>query len=203
MFYVLFYANYAANMTFASAPLLTTSRLMTRLATYKDVAKVVHYYQNNRVFLAPFEPVRSDEFFTEKFWRSQIERSLTEFNYHQSLRLVIFEQAPPQAIVGIINFTQFSRGASESCVVGYSLAESAQGKGYMSEALSAAIDYVFDELGFHRIMASYMPRNQRSGALLKKLGFTVEGYARDYLLINNQWEDHILTSLVNHNWSAR
>jgi ribosomal-protein-alanine N-acetyltransferase len=45
-----------------------------------------------------------------------------------------------------------------------------------------------------------MPRNQRSGNLLKRLGFVVEGYARDYLLINDRWEDHILTSLTNPDW---
>lgn len=28
----------------------------------------------------------------------------------------------------------------------------------------------------------------------------VEGYARDYLMINGQWQDHILTSLINRNW---
>jgi ribosomal-protein-alanine N-acetyltransferase len=49
-------------------------------------------------------------------------------------------------------------------------------------------------------MANYMPRNQRSANVLKRLGFVVEGYARNYLLINNHWEDHILTSLTNPNW---
>ncbi|MBC7910537.1 MAG: alanine acetyltransferase, partial [Pyrinomonadaceae bacterium] len=28
-------------------------------------------------------------------------------------------------------------------------------------------------------------------------GFTVEGYARDYLLIDGEWRDHVLTSLTN------
>lgn len=46
-------------------------------------------------------------------------------------------------------------------------------------------------------MANYLPQNQRSAALLKRLGFSVEGYARDYLKINGEWQDHILTSLVN------
>ena len=55
----------------------------------------------------------------------------------------------------------------------------------------------------HRIMANYMPHNQRSGNLLKKLGFVVEGYARDYLLINGKWEDHILTSLNNDNYELK
>jgi len=61
-------------------------------------------------------------------------------------------------------------------------------------------DYVFQDLNFHRVMAHYMPHNQRSGNVLKRLGFVVEGYARDYLLINGKWQDHILTSLINPNW---
>lgn len=36
--------------------------------------------------------------------------------------------------------------------------------------------------------------------LLKRLGFVVEGYARDYLMINGLWQDHILTSLVDQWW---
>jgi ribosomal-protein-alanine N-acetyltransferase len=37
----------------------------------------------------------------------------------------------------------------------------------------------------------------RSGRLLGRLGFVIEGYARDYLLVNGRWEDHVLTSLIN------
>lgn len=52
-------------------------------------------------------------------------------------------------------------------------------------------------------MAAYLPHNQRSAKLLKRLGFVVEGYACDYLTIDGQWEDHILTSLTNCNWKDR
>ncbi|RQM45250.1 GNAT family N-acetyltransferase, partial [Aeromonas caviae] len=55
----------------------------------------------------------------------------------------------------------------------------------------------FRERGLHRIMASYMPANLRSGALLERLGFEQAGYARDYLMINGRWEDHVLTALIN------
>jgi ribosomal-protein-alanine N-acetyltransferase len=67
----------------------------------------------------------------------------------------------------------------------------------MQEALTGAIAYVFDELRLHRIMANYMPINERSGRLLRRLGFVVEGYARDYLFIAGGWRDHVLTALVN------
>ncbi|SRR5579883_586671 len=183
-------------------PQLSTHRLLVRLATSRDVREIVRYYRLNRLFLAPFEPTRSDAFFTEDFWRGQVERNLIEFNYNQSLRLFVFEQERPEVVVGIINFTQFFHGPFHACVMGYSLAEAKQGKGYMLESANVAIQYVFNELNMHRISANYMPRNQRSGNLLRKLGFVVEGYARDYLLINGTWEDHILTSLINPNWCA-
>ena len=44
--------------------------------------------------------------------------------------------------------------------------------------MAAGIDHLFRERGLHRIMASYMPANLRSGALLERLGFEQEGYAR-------------------------
>ena len=71
----------------------------------------------------------------------------------------------------------------------------------MREALEeAAIPFVFNKMRIHRINANYLPRNERSGGLLRRLGFTVEGYARDYLYINGRWEDHILTSCTNPDW---
>jgi [ribosomal protein S5]-alanine N-acetyltransferase len=72
----------------------------------------------------------------------------------------------------------------------------------MQEALTVGIKYVFNTMQCHRIQANYMPRNRKSGNLLAKLGFRVEGDAKDYLLINGVWEDHILTSLTNANWQA-
>jgi ribosomal-protein-alanine N-acetyltransferase len=67
----------------------------------------------------------------------------------------------------------------------------------MREALLKANAYVFDSLGLHRIMANYMPSNERSAHVLDRLGFTREGLAKDYLKIDGRWEDHILTSLIN------
>jgi len=42
-----------------------------------------------------------------------------------------------------------------------------------------------------------MPKNTRSANLLKTLGFEQEGYAKNYLLINGRWEDHVLNALIN------
>lgn len=182
-------------------PIFSTPRLVVRMATHRDASAIVQYYRANRAFLQPFEPTRTADFFTEHFWRHQIEHNLLEFEHDRSLKLFLFEHQVPDRVIGVANFTHFMRGPTQSCLLGYSLAEASQGKGFMQEALTTAIHFVFADLNFHRIMANYMPRNQRSGNLLKKLGFVVEGYARDYILINGEWEDHILTSLINTNWS--
>lgn len=70
----------------------------------------------------------------------------------------------------------------------------------MAEILAEALSFAFNTLKLHRIMANYVPTNERSARLLKRLGFAIEGYAKDYLYLDGTWKDHVLTSLTNPNW---
>jgi len=177
---------------------LKTQRLILRIPDPEEGAAMAAYYRENREYLRPWEPERPDSFFTAEFWEKDLRRMNNEFFLGQSARLVIFlKEAPREAVLGVCNFTYFMRGVFHACFLGYSIAEKYQGKGIMYEALKAAILFVTDTFGLHRIMANYMPRNERSGKLLRKLGFSVEGYARDYLRIAGKWEDHILTALIS------
>lgn len=65
-----------------------------------------------------------------------------------------------------------------SFTLSYYLAESAAGKGYMTEALSALIPYIFQELGAQVLAARVFSENRPSARLLQKLGFTHEGTLR-------------------------
>jgi [ribosomal protein S5]-alanine N-acetyltransferase len=181
-------------------PLIKSDRLIIRMATMEDVPLIISYYSENKTFFTPFYPAWTDNFFTQDYWQLQVEVDLRGFRNGSSLRLCIFPKNNPNRVIGVINFSNFVRGVAQYCTVGYSLAQSYQGNGYMQEAMEAAIIYVFQHLYIHRIMANYMPHNRRSANLLKKLGFVVEGYARDYIMINGEWEDHILTSLINHSF---
>lgn len=104
---------------------------------------------------------------------------------------------PNTTIVGWLSFTNIIRSVFQATHLGYKLAEHAQHHGYMTEAARAGIDFAFGTLRIHRIMANYLPHNRRSSAVLGRLGFEREGYAKSYLFINGKWRDHILTSLVN------
>ncbi|MBE9236346.1 GNAT family N-acetyltransferase [Anabaena aphanizomenioides LEGE 00250] len=181
-------------------PLIKTNRLFLKVATSEDIPQIIKYFTINKDHLTPFSPTWADGFFTAEYWQYQIEQYHLEIIHGCGLRFFIHYQNNPKEIIGVLNFSNFIRGAASFCNVGYSLAEAAQGHGYMTEALKAGNKYIFNELNFHRIMANYMPHNRRSGNVLKRAGFVIEGYARDYLLINGQWEDHILTSLTNYKW---
>lgn len=183
-------------------PVLASPRLILRLATPADIPEILCYYRDNQAYLEPFEPTREEGFYSEVYWDWIVRDRVTEFWADRSFKLFLFKQELPQQVIGAINFSHFVRGIAQSCLLGYSLAENEQGKGYMTEGLQVAIAYIFDELRFHRIMAAYMPHNRRSGNVLKRLGFVFEGYALDYLMIQDVWQDHVLASLVNQNWQA-
>ncbi|ELV06400.1 Ribosomal-protein-S5-alanine acetyltransferase [Brachyspira hampsonii 30599] len=97
----------------------------------------------------------------------------------------------------MINFSNIYKGVFLSTTVGYKLDEFEQGKGYMTEALKAAIIIVFKELKLHRVEANIMPHNKPSLELAKRLGFEYEGLAKKYLKINGKWEDHVHMTIIN------
>lgn len=179
---------------------LQGSRFTLRMATPADAPAIVRYYTENKAFLEPWDPLRTPSFYTEAYWLERIRSDHEDFQAFRSLHLFIFEGSEA---IGVVNLNGIVRGVAWYCNLGYGLAEKRQGQGIMREALELAIDYGFKQMNLHRIQANYMPHNRRSGGVLRRLGFTVEGYARDYLFLNGAWEDHVLTSLTNKEWLQR
>jgi len=183
-----------------SPPLITTSRLILRLADNSDVPALLSFYRENVGHLAPTSPLLPPDFLTEAFWRRQLARNNDDFAQGRAVKLFLFDKSEPATVVGQISLNNIVRGAAYYCDLGYSLGEARQGQGLMSESIVAIIRYAFDEMGLHRVKAGYLPSNERSGRLLRRLGFVVQGYARDYLLIQGRWQDQVLVGLVNPDW---
>ncbi len=157
----------------------------------------------NRDHLAPWDPVRSEEYFTIEHWRRELAGALTQALDGSSVRLILtLRNEPTAAVQGTCTVSNIVRGPFQAAYLGYALDRRAVGSGLMTEALTAVIQYCFDQLNLHRLMANYMPTNVRSASLLRRLGFVPEGYARDYLLLAGRWQDHVLTALTNDHWRA-
>ncbi|MCE7660608.1 ribosomal protein S5-alanine N-acetyltransferase [Vibrio fluvialis] len=177
----------------------TDGEIILRTAEFDDAARISNYFTVNRDYLKPWEPKREEAFFSELGWQQRLIK-LSELHKMSLGFYLLIIDADSDEMLGTISFSNISRFPFYACNVGYSLAEQAQGKQIMTRALKMACDYMFNEQNLHRVMASYIPHNKRSEAVLQRLGFVHEGQAKDYLLIDGQWQDHNLTSLVNPNW---
>ncbi|HEY9722748.1 MAG TPA: GNAT family N-acetyltransferase [Oscillatoriaceae cyanobacterium] len=176
---------------------LESERLILRLPDEDDVPAIVRYLRENDAFHKPYNPPAPDDFLTEEFQLRRVRSMREDFAADRALRLFLFKKAEPARVIGQLSFSAIQRGPAQYCNLGYHQAQHEQGQGHMREGLPVAIAYAFENLQLHRIQANYMPTNERSGRLLRSLGFVVEGYARDYLFIDGAWRDHVLTSLTN------
>jgi len=106
------------------------------------------------------------------------------------------------AIVGSINLSQIVRGGFKSAYLGYQMGAPYAGRGYMTEAIQLLLSYAFNELKLHRIEANVQPHNTASIALVKRAGFTKEGFSRRYLKICGRWRDHERWAILVEDWRA-
>ena len=177
---------------------LATPRTRIALVTPTDARALHQYYTRNHAHLSPWEPRRPTGYHSHDAWQKraadQAAQNASGQSYHFAVRCHGADD-----VAAVCNLTNITKGAFQACHLGYSVDLSHQGHGILREALTEIIPFVFAHAGLNRIMANYMPRNERSGRLLARLGFEKEGYAKRYLKIAGEWEDHILTSrIIDH-----
>jgi RimJ/RimL family protein N-acetyltransferase len=102
-------------------------------------------------------------------------------------------------LIGTATLFNFENHRAE---IGYGLARSHWGNGYMHEALQALIVYAFQELGLHRIEADVDPRNSASIRTVERLGFEREGYLRERWQVNGEIQDALFFGLLRPDWEA-
>ncbi|MCF3960515.1 GNAT family N-acetyltransferase [Streptomyces fuscigenes] len=84
--------------------------------------------------------------------------------------------------------------------LGYTFAPRHQGLGYATEAVGAVLADLFGPRGLHRVSAECDARNERSAALLRRLGFTQEGHRREAAWMKGEWTDELLFGLLAADW---
>jgi RimJ/RimL family protein N-acetyltransferase len=103
--------------------------------------------------------------------KAKDENSITWFIYHKD---------NPAEQIGSVWLFQFSTSDAKiaSAMIGYTLSETARGKGYMSEALGAVLRFAFEKLGLQKIEARVKITNERSKAVVQRASFKPAGIVR-------------------------
>lgn len=180
----------------SALPCIHTARTVMTVLAPEQAALLLAYRLDNRAHLAHWEPARDAAYFTEEAARRRLAQSVAEAHAGTALDFLACCR-DSGAVLASCAFTNIVHGVFQACHIGFSVSAACQGKGLMFEVAQAGIAHMFSEQKMHRIMASHLPRNLRSAALLEKLGFEREGYARSYLRIGGKWEDMVLSSLIN------
>ena len=85
----------------------------------------------------------------------------------------------------------------------YGLAPAHWGKGYMTEAVRAAIDAAFAaHPRVNRIQADANPENPASLRVMAKAGMTPEGVLRQYVVMHGVATDQVMCSILRREWEA-
>lgn len=166
-----------------------------RLITLDDAPRIADLIQGSREFLAPWEPDRSEEYFTTAGQRIAIADALARHAAGRNLPQVILDEQ--QRVAGRITLNDIVRGPFQSCHLGYWLNAADNGRGLASEAVRDIITIAFGQMALHRIQAGTLVHNVRSQRVLERNGFVRFGLAPQYLKIAGQWQDHVLFQLVN------
>jgi ribosomal-protein-alanine N-acetyltransferase len=160
-----------------------------RLVTEQDTDEITALVVRNLLFLAPWEPERSDDYATESTQRRMITDALAR---HAEGALVPLLITVDEAIVGRIIVADIVRGAFQSAHLGYWVSQDSNGRGVATAAVAATIDLCFGEYDLHRLQAGTLLHNHSSQQVLQRNGFTRIGLAHRYLKIAGCWQDHLL-----------
>lgn len=157
-----------------------------RPATRADATALIRAHAQSRALHAGWvEPFVSWEGFDAWF-------APTQGGGARKVALLAEEAGRP---IGVVNLNEIVRGVFLSCYMGYYGLAGADGRslaggGRMTEAVRLAVRYGFEVVGLHRVEANIQPGNAASIALVKRLGFRLEGFSPRYLKIGGVWRDH-------------
>ena len=129
-----------------------------------------------------------------------IQNSSLEINQPQSwFQLVIIKKSTNE-IIGDIGI-HFIGNDGFQCEIGCTLSKIHQGKGYATDAMKSTIDFLFNSLNKHRITGSVDPENIESIRLLERLKFRKEAHFKESLLIDGEWVDDVVYSILKKDWN--
>jgi ribosomal-protein-alanine N-acetyltransferase len=138
-----------------------------------------------------FKPFQSiDE--TRTYLQKLMKRSAKNTTQYWFIRLIDEDK-----VVGSVGLHGYDP-VRQSIEIGYGVSPDYWGQGVFRSAALLLIEYVFDDLGIHRLVARTASENEASIRGLEKLKFKREGIMRDYYKFSNgNWHDAILLSRLS------
>ncbi len=132
----------------------------------------------------------------------QAEQLLDEFLLqYQNDDFYLWAIAFQGEVIGYITGNEISE-ETKSVSLGYCIREKYWGRGLVTEAAAAVVDYLFS-VGFDQIRASHHPDNPASGRVMQKIGMTFEGRIHNGSMLAGKVCDCMQYALTRSDWEKR
>ncbi len=110
---------------------------------------------------------------------------------------------PPSVIaIGVIKISSHNAKIRE-WEVGWAVHPDKWDKGYATEAARKMIDWAFDELNIHRMVAFCHADNAASVRVMEKLGMQRDGRLRETRWLNGAWWDEYVYAILDRDWKRQ
>jgi ribosomal-protein-serine acetyltransferase len=171
--------------------------LELRLLEERHAEAVFAVVDRNRAYLRQWLPwlelsVSADD------TRNFIRKSLNEFANGEGLVAGVWENG---RVIGAIGYNFIDR-SNRIAHIGYWLTSERQGKGVMTRACRAMIDYAFSELKLNRIEIRCATGNTKSCAIPQRLGFKKEGVQRQAEWLYDNFVDLEIYGMLASEWPS-
>ena len=160
-------------LTHKGTKTIETSRLILRRARREDAEPMFRNWASNpevTKFLTwpAHSNIAASEMVIES-WLQEYEKD----SYYQWM-IELKEIGQPIGSISVVR----QNDRVEDAEIGYCIGTRWWHQGIMTEALSAVIEYLFEEVGMNRVAARHDPNNPHSGGVMKKCGMKYEGTNR-------------------------
>ena len=151
----------------------------------KSDLPILHEWNNDVDFNGEFEP----------FYQSSLSDLEKQYDNMKDGQYFMVEKKNTTKIGYIAHFK------SKDCIaIGYLLVPGERGKGYGSEAVQMAVDYIFLHKDAVRIQAETHVDNIASQRVLQKAGFSKEGIIRKSFFSRGVYRDTVMWSILRDEW---
>ena len=157
---------------------LETERLLLRPYRSNDGSLYYQISQRNRSHLERYESGNIlMHLLSEEEAERAIQRLIATRDSGEAYFLGVFDKGTREFVAQIyIGLTNRELPEYE---LGYIADVDHQGKGYVTEAAKAALQYVFEQLGAHRVRLECDDTNLKSARVAERCGFVREGHVRE------------------------
>lgn len=136
--------------------------------------------------------------------RAELERKLGNVALREEGDVLALAVEEPRAekLIGEVILRWRSR-VHQQGEIGFVFHPGYGGRGYATEAATALLDLGFDVLKLHRIYGSCDARNQRSAALMERLGMRREAHFIHNELFKGAWGEEFHYAILRDEWATK